>query len=118
MLPRQLKPGDVVQINPKTIQREGFFGGCFMMVTEPKSWGAQGFIAVPGERGTVPAEAYFRCKFEDMEFVGHATWVPENLAEAADIVDEGEPKKGYVRWKPFTLPENPYSDASDETEDQ
>ncbi len=73
---RELKKGDVVQIAPSS---DGFFSGCFMLVTEPKSWGAQGFISIPNERGKPPAAAYYRAKFEDMEFIGVAAWVPEDL---------------------------------------
>jgi len=74
MKPQNLKIGDVVQIDPQL--DNCFFRGCFMIVTEPKSWGAQGFIAMPGKRDEMPGRAYFRCKFENMELVGRATWVP------------------------------------------
>lgn len=40
-----LKVGDVVQINGQI--KDSFFAGCFMTVTDPKPWGAQGYIAVP-----------------------------------------------------------------------
>jgi hypothetical protein len=74
MLRRELRVGDVVQISPETPSK---FRGCFMLVTEPKSWGAQGFIAIPyGE--DMPGNAYFRCKWEDMEYIGPAVWVPED----------------------------------------
>lgn len=73
---RELKKGDIVQIGPI---EDSFFTGCFMMVTEPKSWGAQGFVSMPGERGTIPKRAYTRVKFEDMEYVGTAAFVPTDL---------------------------------------
>lgn len=69
----ELTVGDVVQIAGDS---EGFFAGCFMMVTEPKTFGAQGFIAIPEERGTMPSEAYYRAKWDEMEYVGKATWLP------------------------------------------
>lgn len=69
MQPKELKYGDVVQIDPDHDNR---FGGCFMTVTEPKSWGAQGFCVSPAEKGSY----YYRCKFENMELVGHAEWAP------------------------------------------
>ena len=68
-----LEIGDVVQINPEN----KMFGGCFMVVTEPKAWGAQGGIAVPGQ----PGIAYLRCKFEEMEYVGRATWILDKDAK-------------------------------------
>lgn len=73
MQKRALKVGDVVQISPEL---DGFFRGCFMLVTEVKSWGAQGFISMPKTRQELPGRAYFRCKWEDMEFIGHAQWIP------------------------------------------
>lgn len=71
---RELVVGDVVQINPE--KKESFFAGCLMMVTEPKSFGAQGFIAIPGKRGEIPGQAYYRVNWEDMEYVGRAAFVP------------------------------------------
>jgi hypothetical protein len=71
----ELEKGDIVQIRPDL---GSFFDGCFMVVTEPKPWGAQGYIA--GFKETRDAEvrvAYFRCKFEDMVKVGKAEWVIE-----------------------------------------
>lgn len=65
--------GDVVQISPES---DTAFGGCFMLVTEPKSWGALGFVSLPTERGKLPDEGHCRVAFEDMELVGTAPWVP------------------------------------------
>lgn len=72
MEPRKLEVGDVVQIDPL---HDDVFGACFMQVTEPKSWGAQGFVLVlPGENKP-KGQAFYRCKFENMEYVGKAAWV-------------------------------------------
>ena len=73
---RELKVGDVVQIDPA---HDNTFGGCFMVVSEPKSWGAQGYCAAPGQSGL----AYYRCPFDAMEFVGRAEWVNKRDVEAA-----------------------------------
>lgn len=59
---------DLVQINP---EHDKVFGACFMVVTEPKAWGAQGYVTVPGKDGL----AYYRVKFEDAHKVGRAEWV-------------------------------------------
>lgn len=75
---RELKKGDVVQIAPI---EDGFFTGAFMLVTEPKSWGAIGYVSIPGERGTVPQRAYTRVEWNNMEYVGTATFVPTDLNE-------------------------------------
>lgn len=57
---------DVVQLSPEC----GKFAGCFMVVTEPKSFGAQGFVQVPGQ-----GQAYYRANFEQMDFIGCAAFV-------------------------------------------
>lgn len=73
---RELKVGDVVQIAPES---DKIFGGHFMVVTEPKPWGAQGYCeAFPyeGKDGRCPRGlAYYRCKFENMEYIGHTEWI-------------------------------------------
>jgi hypothetical protein len=76
-----LKVGDVVQLDPAAHlgEKKGFFAGCFMLVTELKSFGAMGFICMPGKYGTIPGEAYFRARWEDMERIGKAVWVPSSM---------------------------------------
>ena len=61
-----LEVGDVVQLSPELDS----FSGCFMVVTEPKSWGAQGYVRVPGG-----GDAYYRAKTENMDYIGKAAWV-------------------------------------------
>jgi hypothetical protein len=78
LTPRELQIGDVVQLAPSA---DHAFSGCFMLVTEPKPWGAQGFVSMPGGRGTPPGEAYFRAKWEMMEFIGTAAWAPMVVPE-------------------------------------
>ena len=46
----EYKEGDVVQLNPETVKNK-MFAGCLMVVTEPKSWGAQGYVQALGENG-------------------------------------------------------------------
>lgn len=76
---RELKKGDIVQLNPEFHlgDKQGFFGACLMVVTEPKAFGAQGYIQSPQKRGETPLTAYYRAKWEEMELVGHAEWVAE-----------------------------------------
>jgi len=61
--------GDVYQINPDI----KWFGGAFMLVTKPKPWGAQGFVHALDK-----GRAYYRCKYENMEYVGPCVWIPED----------------------------------------
>lgn len=63
---KELKVGDIVQINP---DHDPIFGGHLMIVTEPKSFGAQGYCK------TFEGLAFYRCSFEKMEFCGHAEWI-------------------------------------------
>jgi hypothetical protein len=68
----RLRVGDVVQIDPT---QEGCFRGCFMLVTESRSWGAMGYVACPvGD--AMPGRGYYRCPWEHMEYIGRATWIP------------------------------------------
>lgn len=65
--------GDILQIDP---EHDHIFGGCFMLVTEPKEWGAQGFFDVPGE-----GKAFYRVDHENATRVGFAEWLPEEEEE-------------------------------------
>lgn len=72
----ELMVGDLVQIDPAS---DPVFGGHFMVVTELKSFGAQGYCpAFPyeGKNGHVDRGlAYYRCRTENMVKVGKAEWV-------------------------------------------
>jgi hypothetical protein len=71
---RELQVGDVVQIDPT---KEGcFFRGALMIVTEPKSWGAQGYFPAEFTREEMPKRAYYRASWAEMEYVGSAVWIP------------------------------------------
>ena len=63
-----LKVGDVVQLRPE--YQPDVFGGAFMVVSEVKSFGAQGYCHTL--KGS--AVAYIRPKWDDMEFIGHSIW--------------------------------------------
>lgn len=65
-----LEAGDVVQLSHTTN-----FPFCFMIVTEPKSFGAQGYIFMPGKLGKYPAQAHFRASSAEMVYIGKAAWV-------------------------------------------
>jgi hypothetical protein len=69
----EFKNGDVVQIDPAA---GGFFAGCFMVVTEPKSWGAQGYIMMPAQsREQMPAPCFYRAENQHLVKIGVAAWV-------------------------------------------
>ena len=70
----ELTIGQVVQLNPETVKNR-MFAACMMVVTEPKSWGAQGYVQAFGADGKLGGQAYYRATFEEMELVGFAEWV-------------------------------------------
>lgn len=65
----EIRSGMIFQIKPDTCDT---FGGCLVIVSEPKSWGFQGYIQIPGIDG---GQAYVRKKLEEVEFCGFAPWV-------------------------------------------
>ena len=71
-----LTKGQLVQLNPETV-RNKMFAACIMVVTEPKSFGAQGYVQGLGENGDPGGQAYYRATWEEMEIVGSAEWVSE-----------------------------------------
>ncbi len=66
---RTLTVGEIVQLNPFKC-RNKMFAGCFMVVTEPKTWGAQGYVQGLGTDGEPAGQAYYRAKWEEMDFTG------------------------------------------------
>jgi len=73
---KELEVGTVVQLNPQTVQNKAF-SGCFMVVSEPKAFGAQGYVQALGTREEAGGQAYYRANFEEMEVVGRAQWAIE-----------------------------------------
>jgi len=74
-----LKVGDVVQLSPDV--GNPAFACCFMVVSEPKPWGAQGYVQALGTREEPGGQAYYRAKWEEMEIAGYAIWVTGSAAE-------------------------------------
>ena len=74
MEPQELKEGQLVQLSPETVGNP-MFAACIMVVTEPKTFGAQGYVQSLGSEGKPGGQAYYRAKWEEMELVGRAEWV-------------------------------------------
>jgi hypothetical protein len=75
MIKSELQIGQIMQLNPDTV-RNRMFAGCLMTVTEPKSWGAQGYVQSLGEDEHAGGQAYYRATWEEMEPTGGiAEWV-------------------------------------------
>lgn len=73
---RELFRGDVVQICPTHEKFPGFL----LVVTEPKSFGCQGYLLSEYQFDAVKFQgvAYLRVKFEEIEYVGKISWMNEN----------------------------------------
>ena len=80
----EFKPGDVFQINEKH-GRQGFIGA-FLMATEIKSFGVQGFVHDVTTFDS-HSKIFLRVPFEEVDFVGKARLVPGPVepAVATDI---------------------------------
>ena len=69
-----IEVGDVVQIDP---EHDPIFGGHFLVVTELKSWGVQGYCQPLTERRDVSKPdglAYYRVTFDKIARIGKAEW--------------------------------------------
>ena len=77
-----LVPGDVVQISPEITHSHI---GMLCVVTEPKSWGCQGYLmhwdAFDAVRVKNTGKAYVRLRFESIEYVGRLPWIHEDTKE-------------------------------------
>jgi hypothetical protein len=85
---------DIVQIKPDA----ELYPGAFLVVTEPRVWGVQGYLCLPMEytgltrfRGL----AYTRVKTDDYLLVGNAAWViePKDGEEDAEKAVEAKPEE-------------------------
>lgn len=70
-----LRPNQLVQLGPNC--RNQMFAYCIMVVTEPKAFGAQGYIQGLGENGQPGGQYYYRANWDEMEPVGWAEWVAQ-----------------------------------------
>ena len=84
---RELEIGDVLQITAADGRPD--HTGWFLVVTEPKDFGAMGYILSPYEdMGLVRFKgvAYLRVKFEEVEYVGKAPLVLQREKEEENAV--------------------------------
>jgi len=70
--------GDVFQIT-ETHGRPGWIGA-FVMATEIKPWGIQGFVSHI-ETDNVQRRAFIRLKWEELDYIGHANLIPKDCLE-------------------------------------
>lgn len=75
---------DVVQIDPE----KSVWGPVFVIVTEVRTWGIQGYFLVPENRNEPPGCAYVRVNHGDYAIIGHAEWVVQTEAPEAEPADQ------------------------------
>ena len=80
----QLKEGDILQISPIHPKFPGFF----LIVTEPKSWGAQGFLVSSRNFEAVKfkGRAFLRVKFEEVEYCGKVYWIEKENEDGTETL--------------------------------
>jgi hypothetical protein len=65
-----------VQIGPETANPA--FAFCYLTLTEAGyPWGVQGFVQALGTPDAPGEQAYYRCEWDEVEFVGRSAWVIE-----------------------------------------
>lgn len=81
LIDKRIVLGSVVQIRPDG--DHGGFSGQFLVVSEMKSWGVQGYIQCFHETDLkqMGGQAYYRVKFEDIAYIGTAEWVVDGTLD-------------------------------------
>lgn len=76
MSKRDIICGRVVQLDPEKTENK-MFAGCFLVITEAKSWGVQGYVQAIGEDGKKGGQAYYRAKYGTFATLddSYAPWV-------------------------------------------
>lgn len=92
--------GDVVQLSPELTENRAF-AGCFLVVTELKPWGVQGYVQALGETRDAPGGlAYYRAKWGTFEETnGRAVWLvadpaPFPVGTAVLFTDQTDARRG------------------------
>jgi hypothetical protein len=84
MQKRDLVRGDVVQL---TGAKNPVFLNQLMVITEPKNWGAQGFVkGLEGRAVTIGGFAFYRATWEEMAYIGWAPVVEEPNYDDGGVV--------------------------------
>jgi hypothetical protein len=65
------KEGDIVQI----INEKHHWFPCLIIVSEPKSWGIQGYLSIPHDNKGNVGNAYIRLNDDEIVIVGKAAIV-------------------------------------------
>lgn len=76
----EYRVGDVFQINENIGDTRQGWIGAFVMATEIRSWGIQGFvhhIVTHAEAG----QAFIRLKWDTIDYIGHAPLQPKSALD-------------------------------------
>jgi hypothetical protein len=75
----RVKVSSVVQLSPEpNVCRNPMFAGCFLVVTELKSFGVQGYVTGLGKDGNPGGQFYYRANWDEFEGpIGDAIWIAE-----------------------------------------
>lgn len=89
---RKVKTGALFQINPNSnnVKYPGFLVAVENM-EDVYDWGIQGLLFMDREINVIRfmGQAYIRCKWEDIEYVGQLQWFPKvDLQENLSTLDE------------------------------
>lgn len=72
-----VKVGQVFQLHPEKTKNK-MFSACLFVVTEIKSFGAQGYVQALGQNMEPGGQAYYRATPEELVPLidGHVQWMP------------------------------------------
>lgn len=90
MRDERIKVKSVVQINERHDPGDGSrlgWVGCFVLVTEIKTWGIQGFVSIPKTHDQ-HGDAYIRLKWDEIDYIGEAALVPVGLEAEEEVSAE------------------------------
>lgn len=90
LIKRRIEVGDIVQLDPQKTGNPAF-AACFMVVTDLKEWGVQGYVQALGTRDGPGGIAYYLAENGTFEkpINGKAVWMfNEDLLTKEKVNDE------------------------------
>lgn len=78
--------GSVFQINETHGPDRGGWVGAFVLATEIRSWGIQGFVCHI-ETHQKQSHAFIRLKWSEIDYIGHAALVPAPDPEDGETIE-------------------------------
>lgn len=76
------KEGEIYQINPES---DNPLGGCLVVVTEPETWGIQGYVFLDRPEHNIlvryEGRAFVRVNWDQIVKVGYIEWIATSHPE-------------------------------------